>query len=138
MDTLKLDPNTWDLMLDANGNIAVATGKEAIAQDVASQGRLFLGELWYDTTQGLPYFEAVLGHAPPRAFVNAKYQEAGLLVPNTTKIVPNLTFPIPRTRILGGTLTITDDLGNTFSVTLGASGTPWYVSAVSSSDTITP
>ena len=47
--TLLLDRTTWDLCLDANGNIAMATGPYAIAQDVASAVRL-----WHDTTKGVP------------------------------------------------------------------------------------
>ena len=36
MNTLYLDPQSWDLVLDAAGNIAMAKGPYAKAQDVAS------------------------------------------------------------------------------------------------------
>lgn len=64
-DTLLLDQTEWDLVLDASGNIAMASPPYALAQDVASAVRLFLGELWYDTTKGIPYFQEVLGQLPP-------------------------------------------------------------------------
>ena len=65
MKTLLLDRTQWDLVQDANGNIALATEPYARAQDVASACRLFRGELWYDTAAGIPYFEDILGKSPP-------------------------------------------------------------------------
>ena len=46
MNTLYLDPQSWDLVLDAAGNIAMAKDPYAKAQDVASACRLFSGELY--------------------------------------------------------------------------------------------
>jgi hypothetical protein len=58
--TLLLDRSLWDLTLDINGNIAMASEPYAIAQDVASACRTFLGECYYDTSQGVPYFQGML------------------------------------------------------------------------------
>lgn len=55
MQTLLLDLTNWDLCVDANGNIAVASNPYSVAQDAASEIRTFKGEVWYDTTRGLPY-----------------------------------------------------------------------------------
>ena len=63
--TLLLDQTTWDLCLDAYGNIAVAAEPYAIAQDVASAVRTFRGECWYDTSVGVPYWQDILGKRPP-------------------------------------------------------------------------
>lgn len=82
--TLLLDQTAWDLVLDASGNIAVATNPYALAQDAASAIRLFLGELWYDTTLGVPYFSAILGRAPPLALLKAKLVSVALTVPGVT------------------------------------------------------
>ncbi|MFP3652304.1 MULTISPECIES: hypothetical protein [Burkholderia] len=65
MDTLLLDQDTWDLCLDAYGNIAVASSPYATAQDVASAVRTFRGECWYDTSVGVPYWQDILGKRPP-------------------------------------------------------------------------
>ena len=40
--TLLLDQTEWDLVLDASGNIALASPPYALAQDVASAVRTFL------------------------------------------------------------------------------------------------
>lgn len=81
MDTLLLDRSTWDLVLDVSGNIAVASNPYALAQDAASAIKLFQGELWYDTTLGVPYWTQVLGKAPNYALIKAKFEAAALTVP---------------------------------------------------------
>lgn len=81
MNTLLLDRTTWDLCLDTSGNIAVASGPYALAQDVASACRLFLGELFYDTTKGIPYFGQVLGQPPSIPFLKAQLVAQALTVP---------------------------------------------------------
>lgn len=83
-NTLALDVDSWDLGVDDNGNIAMLTGAAAIAQDVASACRLFSGELWYDTTQGIPYFQNILGQMPPLAILKAYFIAAAMTVPGVT------------------------------------------------------
>jgi hypothetical protein len=81
MQTLLLDTLTWDLVLDAFGNIAVAAEPYSIAQDVASAIRLFNGELYYDTSKGVRYFEDILGKTPPLPLLKAELTSAALSVP---------------------------------------------------------
>lgn len=80
-NTLLLDQTAWDLIVDSAGNIAVAEPPYALAQDVASAVRLFLGELWYATEKGIPYFEDVLGHLPPPSLMIGYIEKAALTVP---------------------------------------------------------
>lgn len=87
MKTLLLAVNDWDLCLDAAGNIAAASEPYSFAQDVASALRLFLGELWYDTTQGVPYFEAILGQAPPITIFKEYLVAAALTVPGVVAAI---------------------------------------------------
>jgi len=81
LNTLLLDQSEWDLVLDSSRNIALAAPPYALAQDVASAVRLFLGELWYDTTKGIPYFENVLGQLPPASLLIGYIEAAALTVP---------------------------------------------------------
>lgn len=81
MNTLLLDQTLWDLCKDAAGDIAVASDPYAIAQDAASAMRLFAGELWYNTTKGIPYFEQILGHSPPVGVLKGELIQASLSVP---------------------------------------------------------
>src|ERR1700743_3153508 len=82
--TLLLDVGTWDLTLDAFGNIALAAPPYALAQDVASTCRTVLGEVYYDDTLGVDYFGQLFGKAPPAAgfqeqFVSAAESVAGVV-----------------------------------------------------------
>lgn len=114
--TLLLDPVTWDLTVDLNGNIAVASDGYALAQDAASAIRLFRAELWYDTTQGIPYFEKVLGQMPPLALLKAYFQAAALTVPGVASAKVFITS-IGVNRIVTGQVQITNTQGQTSAAT---------------------
>lgn len=81
LSTLLLDQREWDLVLDSFGNIAKAGPPYALAQDVASAIRLFLGELWYNIGKGVPYWERVLGHLPPVSLLTGYLEKAARTVP---------------------------------------------------------
>jgi len=99
-DTLLLDAN-WDLTLDENGDIAVATGGYAVAQDVASAVRVFKGELWYQARFGMPYHTRVLGRAPPASWLGARFVAIGKRVPDVAAILPKLKRVGPNRELTG-------------------------------------
>ena len=110
MKTLLLDVSTWDLAIDTAGNIAVASEPYALAQDAASAIKLFAGELYYDTSQGIPYFQQILGHWPPLSLMKAYWNEAALTVPG---VVTAQTFITSWTdRVVRGQVQIKDENGN--------------------------
>lgn len=142
MNTLLLS-TSWDLSVDDSGNIAMATGAYAIAQDVATACRTFQGECWYNRNLGVLYLPqplsnvsppaSILGQRPSIPYLKAQLIAAGLTVPGTVAIKAFLTGPDLKTRTVGGQLQITDDTG-TLSVTGGplqAGGVPWYVQSTS-------
>lgn len=63
--TLLLENGSWDLVLNAAGNIAVASEPYSLAQDAASAIQTYEGEAFWDTSLGLPYLTQVFGGAPP-------------------------------------------------------------------------
>lgn len=85
MDTLYLDPETWDLTLNSQGDVAVASAPYATAQDVASECKLWLGEARYDKTKGIPYETGILGQLPPPAKLMTWYKEAAEGVPGVAE-----------------------------------------------------
>ena len=87
MQTLLLNKNSWDLSVDSSGNIAVASDPYSMAQDVASAIKTFLGEVWYDTTIGVPYWQGIIGHLPPVSLIKAKLIAAAITVPGVTSAV---------------------------------------------------
>lgn len=100
-----LDPVQWDLVLDTNGNIAIASDPYSQAQDAASAMRTFDGEVFYDTTLGVPYFPNILGALPPITYLKAQFVAAALTVPGVTGAV--VFFSSFINRILGGQVQIT-------------------------------
>ena len=62
--TLKLGDD-WDLSLNSAGDIDVAEDATALAQDAASAIKTFEGEVYYDTSIGVPYFSQILGQKTP-------------------------------------------------------------------------
>ena len=116
MNTLLLDQTRWDLVLDANGNIALATDPYAIAQDVASAVRLFQGEAWFNTAAGVPYFQEILGQSPPLQLLQSLIEQAALTVPEVVKAVATVTSFVNRT--ITGNVQVTTSSGTVIPVTL--------------------
>lgn len=116
MNTLLLDGEGWDLVLDANGNIALASQPYSIAQDVASAARLFSGELWYDTDKGTPYFSTILGERPPISLMKAQKIQSSLTVPAVSDA--NCFITSFNARGIDGQIQVTDIYGTTTVVNI--------------------
>ena len=84
--TLLLDTAEWDLVLDANGDIALAGEPYAISQDVASAIRTFKEDCWYDQAKGLPYWQQILGHYPPMALVRSAIVNEAMREPKVAQV----------------------------------------------------
>ncbi len=85
MNTLLLDVSAWDLCLNANGDIAVATQPYSLAQDAASAIKTFLGEVYLDTTVGVPWLQQIFGKSPPLALVKSALIDAAETVPDVAQ-----------------------------------------------------
>jgi hypothetical protein len=110
MNTVLLDPQSWDLMIDASKNIAMAQEPYAVAQDAASAIRLFQGEDYYDTTRGVPYWQQILGKWPPVSLMKAKFVAAALTVPDAVKA--QCFINAIEDRQVSGQVQVTDAGGN--------------------------
>lgn len=116
--TLLLDPETWDLVLDAAGNIASVSAPYAIAQTAANALRTFLGEPWYNTAQGVPYWQAILGRPASLPAATAALQAAALTVQGVTAAAVVLDAVAERT--LSGVVYVTDRTGQTSAAAFSA------------------
>jgi hypothetical protein len=114
--TLLLDTATWDLTVDASGNIALATTPYALAQDVASAVRVFLGEEYYDTSVGVPYLQQILGELPSLGYLKAQIEQAALSVPGVVTATAFITGLSNRT--VAGQVQVTDSTGFVQTVAL--------------------
>ena len=107
--TLLLDTANWDLCVDAGGDIAVAQPPYALAQDAASAIRLFAGELYYDVSQGVPYFTDILGQFPSLQTLKTDFANAALTVPGVVEAVAYVTGI--QNRQVMGQVQVTDQAG---------------------------
>lgn len=111
MDTMALNGN-WDLYIDPFGNIAVNTNGEALAQDAASAIKTFQGEVYYDTTLGIPYWTTILGKLPSLSVIRALMVQAAKAVPGVVKAACFFTGFVNRRWT--GQVQITDNTNTTF------------------------
>lgn len=116
MRTMLLDVLRWDVILDAEGNIAIATDPYSVAQDVASSCRTFLAECYYDTTLGVPYLGQILGEEPSTAFVKAQLEAASAKVPGCSN--PKAFITGLSGRQLSGQIQFQDSNGATQTVAI--------------------
>lgn len=106
-DTLLLDQVFWDLVLDANGNIAVAAAPYALAQDAASVIRTYLGEVYFDTTLGIPYLQQVFGRTPSLTLLKSQLEAAAETVPGVSDATVFLSSN--EGRIVAGQVQVTSE-----------------------------
>lgn len=105
--SLLLETDSWDISLDSFGNMAITDNPYAVAQDVACACLTFLGESWYDTSLGIPYYQRILGHWPGTQLINTKMQTEALKLPYVQSAA--CTVAIGKgDRKCSGVMTITD------------------------------
>lgn len=109
MQTLLLGVETWDLTTTPGGDIAVASDPYSQAQDASSEIKVFLGEAYYDTTRGVPYWQSILGHLPPVSLMKSVIAAAALRVPGVAVAVVSFSSFVNRT--LRGQVLLSDSAG---------------------------
>ncbi len=102
-----LNTEEWDVGLDDLGNIAITANPYAVSQDVACACLTFLGESWYDTTLGIPYYQRILGHWPGTQLINTKMQTEALKLTYVQSAACTVTIG-KGDRKCAGVMTITD------------------------------
>jgi hypothetical protein len=109
MNTLLLDLTNWDLITDSAGNIAVASDPWSVAQDVASAVRVFQTDLWYHQSDGIPYFQQILGHLPPANLFKSLLAARAATVPGCNN--PVVFLAALQGRTVAGQIQFTDSNG---------------------------
>lgn len=114
--TLFLMPNTWDLELDNNGNIAIATSTYQQAQDVCSACRTMVQDMYYQQSQGIPYLEKILGQGTySLALYRQQLYDAAMSVDGVTSATVTLSLS---NRELSGTIQFKNTQDETVTINL--------------------
>lgn len=110
MDSINIDSVNNDLFVDVAGNLAVATGGAALALNAACAIRTFKGEVFFDSTQGLPYFQSILGKNAPLEYIRSQLTQAALgSDPNI--VASKVYFSSLTGRKLSGQVQVSDSTG---------------------------
>ena len=104
----------WDMFADGAGNIAMVSDSSAVAQDVACAVKTFLGEVYFDTTLGVPYFTQVLGKRYSRPLLESLINAQALTVAGVVKAKTSLTGY--STRSITGSVEVIDAAGVALNV----------------------
>jgi hypothetical protein len=118
VNTILLDVGTWDLTLDAFGNIALAAAPYAIAQDVASACRTVLAEVYYDVTLGVDYFGKFFGKTPTAAVFQEQFVSQAELVPDVVSAICIIESYSAASRETVGQILFVDSSGNQQTVSI--------------------
>lgn len=116
-NALLLDRTTWDLSVDASGNIAVCSETYSIIQNVATAIRTWYGEAWYDTSIGIPYDDGIFNGTTPLSIMKAQAEATAETVSGVAS-AQCLFLLQSSTRTLSGAIALTLTTGETVSVNL--------------------
>ncbi|MDS7935677.1 hypothetical protein RMB03_17350 [Acinetobacter sp. V91_7] len=107
--TLFLHPETWDLALDVEGNIAMATDTYQKAQDISSACRTFKKDVYHRQEDGIPYSEEVLGKGKYSLALYRKHlNDAALSIQGVTEVNAEL-YPLKDRGVTGRILFADED-----------------------------
>lgn len=101
MQSLLLDNGTWDLVVDANRNLAVCTAPYAVLQDVATAVRIWLGEVLYDVRLGIGYDTDIFTNASNAVVLAREVERIASEVAGVTAAQCTLTRPGQKRRLTG-------------------------------------
>lgn len=117
MKTIFLRTDTWDITLDTQGNLAIATDTYQQAQDIASSCRVFYGDDYYNKTDGIPYLESILGkNNYPISLYQRHLHDRSMLVSGVVSI--DVKLYALENRIMNGAIEFTNDQNLTGTVGL--------------------
>ncbi len=85
----------------------MASEPYALAQDAASAIRTFVGEEWYDTTEGVPYFQEILGYLPPLSLIKSLFITEAMKTPGVASVQCYFASFDSKSRTLSGQVQVT-------------------------------
>lgn len=83
-----------DIYLNAQGNISISYDLEAVLEACAQAAQTVLGEIIYNTNQGIPFFQTIWNGVPNVNQYTAALRSAFLNVPNVVEVVSLMTTQI--------------------------------------------
>jgi len=85
MTSIRIDKSN-DIQID-NNNLTLIGGREEIAQVLRQRLRVFLGEWFLDSREGIDYYGDILKKAPDPGQVNALFKREILTSPGVIELI---------------------------------------------------
>jgi hypothetical protein len=98
------------------GRACFLSGREAVAQAIKTKLKLFQGDFWEDTSDGLPFFQEIAGQKD-KATIDLLFQARVLQTPEVASIA-SFTSELGADRRYTATMTVTTNTGETVEVTI--------------------
>ena len=109
--------DSWDITLNSDGKIKVATDAYAIAQNASNAVRLFRNDAYFNASKGIPHFDIELGHSRAAVpVIESQMKKAMLAVEGVADAVAVLE--IDKDRVAGGSAYITLQSGESAEISL--------------------
>lgn len=105
----------WDLDFDANGDLKVLDGVDAICQAVSQECRLFWHDAYFRYEDGIKWFTDQLGRPVQEAVIRDRIRQAAMSVPGVLESEVTITELDGETRTLHGQVSISTEFGNGIS-----------------------
>lgn len=83
-----------DIYLDGDGNISLSVDLQAVLQACSQAAQTLLGEMIYNTDQGIPYFQTLWVGVPNIQQFTGALRAAFLAVPNVVEVVTLFTSQV--------------------------------------------
>jgi len=108
-DTIGIDKD-GNFLISLSGDFVILTGIEQVGQDSWLAAQCFVGDIYFDTPTGIPYFEDILGGNPPDSLIAHDYIKTISDVTGVDDVsVANI---LRQNRIIQPTITVLDFEGS--------------------------
>jgi hypothetical protein len=114
--SLNLNEN-WDIHLNGENNLATVQDANAVSQDVASACKTHLGEVWFDTSIGIPWLTQILGKPVSAVFIQSQLEKQAKRLPYVSNARATVVTD-RKTRTARGLIAIVDTDGQELAVIL--------------------
>lgn len=109
--------NDWDISLDSNGDLKMATDNYSIAQNSACRCRAFTNDMYFNQKDGVPHFLVDISQRPNISVVAAAMEKVARGTEGVSEAAMT-DIAVSTDRTLEGTIILTLDNGETINVTI--------------------
>lgn len=97
---------TWNFKLDANGDLELLRGADAVCQNVSNECRCFTDDLYFQAQRGIAWFDDQLGKGIQLAVTASRLRTAAESVPGVESVASVEITADDESRRLAGSINL--------------------------------